>query len=93
MAASAIASLPFIKCFINATLPFYSYNAVGTHSCARSASYAFILFLDLDIIIALGINPLGQRNNTLGAGFHTQKAALAGFFVKCYLSQINRPFA
>lgn len=89
MAASAIASLPFINTFSAITktsLLFNGDNAVGTHGCAERTADALTHIGHLSGRMTLLVDfVLGDHQQVLGAGINAQAATLAGIGIKCNL--------
>ena len=89
MAASAIASLPFIS-FLSAILLLHLYNAVGTHSGAERASNAFFggEFFDDEValIVTYGFRDL---EDTLRARRNAEPATFASLLVDSEFSHKN----
>jgi hypothetical protein len=97
MAASAIASLPFIKTLamfatfkkfsgLVGQLFFYSQYKIGAHFRTARTTDAQRHICDLRGIVTFSVNcRLGQHDDFFGACCHAKPATLAGVLIDCYL--------
>ena len=96
MAASAIASLPFIRVFaiiISSLILLDVDYHVGASACAGCAADALFRFYNLCRVIAFCVDfCLGKFNATLGASSCTETAALAQVLIDGYLYHFATSF-
>ena len=95
IAASAIASLPFINTlsaifhssFLSALLLFYLDDHVRAHGSAECASEAGCLICDLCRVVTFFVYLIGRKSeDLLRANVDAKSASLAVVCVKCLLS-------
>jgi hypothetical protein len=95
IAASAIASLPFIKILSDiSSLPFYLDDTVGAHHRAGCAADAFFHIDALGGVMTLLVDFVcGDLQDALGAGVNAQRTTFTVVGFECQLCHIHIPFS